>query len=548
MHALHVLQVVISVYDFTLCCIRVWDVLLYPLVCSHFAKLATSIAVRDVSSPESFDLKNYFPDFLWLLRDAILTVPPGRDGKPMTPTDYLKTKVLKRGTSFEESTVDKIGRSILTLFPTVECMTITPPSTDPSVMQEIVSHQDLLEPRFNEQIECLVKYLLQHVQAKNGFVKGKLVDGPLLATMATQFLEVVNDPDAIPCIADTWQAAVEMRCKKVLDQMAREYTSEMQGKIAEVGLPMEEDSDTKPNTLFGLHRLTLLQKTECLLKQVGHFVGAAVLGAEGEVATFSRDSLIAELEQRTAVFAEEDASVQVQGKTIRKKVVIGGELLVFAQRNHKESRSQCLALFGELYMQIESKMQGEGKSYTFVQLLNDLTALQEDYFQRAVGPAKWEVYTEKEVFIKSQEKSYKSLLGFKKESFNALQKAAEEKAKNDRLGDLMNKIQIQMKNDAELKQQRMQAVQEHHQDEINSLHQEMSKRMEEDRQKYDDLMKAQLQEMAEITKENSEASKEQYDMMFKAMKETSDQNQAGLTVMNKTISTMKAAIENMPGK
>ena len=530
-------------------CIDIYCIYPLHLEYSHFAKLATSIAIKDVSAPETFDLKNYFPDFLWLLRDAILMVPPGRDGKPMTPTDYLKTKVLKRGSSFEETANDKIGRAILTVFPTIECMTIQPPSANPEVMQNIVANQDYLEPRFNEQICCLIEYLLQHVRPKNGFVEGKLVDGPLLAAMATGFLEAVNDPDAIPCITDTWQAAVEIRCKRVLNQMLQEYTQEMEVRIAEVGLPMEEDSldggdKSKPCTLLGLHRSTLLQKTEFLLQQVGHFVGGPAVSAEGVMPTCNRESLSAELERCTAVF-EEDAMVPIQGQNFRKKKVIGGVLFKFAQRNHLESRSHCLALFAELYMRIEEKIQKGDSSYTFEKLSKDLTGLQEEYYQRAIGPAKWEVYTEKESFIKSQEQSYERLRGYKKEAFDALQKAAEEKAKNDRLNDSLNELQTQMRNDAELNQKRMETMQKQHQDEMQRLHKEQEERMENDRIKYEDFMKAQIKEMAEITKENREDMKQQYDAMFKSMEAMNQQSQEGLKAMNESVAAMKTAIENM---
>ena len=504
--------------------------------------------MKDVSAPETFDLKNYFPDFLWLLRDAILMVPPGRDGKPMTATDYLKKVVLKRGGAFEETANDKIGRAILTVFPTIECMTIQPPSADPEVMQDIVAKQDCLEPRFNEQVEHLIDYLLQKVRAKNGFVEGKLVDGPLLAAMASQFLETVNDPDAIPCITNTWQAAVEIRCKKVLDQMAQEYTQEMEAKIAEVGLPMEEDSiddqsKSKPFTLLGLHRSTLLQKTKVLMKQVGHFVGGPTVSEESGTSILNRESLTAQLEQCTAMF--EDTTVTIQGQSVQKKKVIDGILFKFAQRNHSESRSYCVALFTELYLKIEEEMQKGDGSYTFKDLSKDLSALQEEYYQRAIGPAKWEVYAEKESFIKSQEENYERLRGFKKKAFDALQKAAEEKARNDQLNDSLNQLQVQMKNDAEMNAKRMEAMQKEHQDEMQRLRKEQEDKMEKDHQKYEDFMKAQLNDMAEITKENREDMKQQYEAMFKAMEAMNEQNQESLKAMNTSVAAMQKAIENM---
>lgn len=502
-----------------------------------------------MSDPETLDLKNYFPDFLWLLRDAILMVPPGRDGKPMTPTDYLKTVVLKRSKGFEEKASDKIGRAILTVFPTVECMTIQPPSADPKVMQDIVAKQDCLEPRFNEQVERLIQYLLQNVKAKNGFAGGKQVDGPLLAVMASQFIKAVNDPDAIPCIADTWQAAVEARCKKVLNQMLQEYTQEMEAKIALVGLPIEEDSaddkgSSKPCTLLGLHRSILLQKTETLLKQVGHFVGGPAASLEGGASAYDRESLSAELEQCTAIFTE-DTIVSIQGESMRKKKITGGILFKFAQRNYSESRSYCLALFTELYSKVEEKIQPMDNKYTFEKLSKDLTDLQSMYDQRAIGPAKWEVYAEKESFIRAEEKNYQRLSGFKKEAFDALQEAAEEKARNDRLNDSLDQLQSQMKNDADLNQKRMDAMQKEHQEEMHRLHEEQEQRMENDRQKYEDFMKAQLKDMAEITKENIEDLKQQYDTMFKTMEKMNEQNQESLKAVSASVAAMEKAIANM---
>ena len=497
-----------------------------------------------MSDPETFELKNYFPNFLWLLRDAVLKVPSGQ-----TPTDYLKTVVLKRGKSFDETANDKIGRVILTVFPSIECRTIQPPSADPEVMQNIVAKQDSLEPRFNEQIEDLIKYLFQNVKAKSGFMDGKLVDGPLLAAMASQFLDAVNNPDAIPCITDTWQTAVEIRCKKMLDQMTQEYIEEMNVKIADIGLPMEEDSvskndSSKPCTLFSLHRSTLLQKTELLLKKVGHFISGPISSAEGGTSSYNRETLIAELEKRIAVFSE-DTILPMDGPNMRKKKVIGGALFEFVQHNNSESRSYCHALFKKLYMKIEEKIEKGDESYTFEELSNDLKMLQEEYHQKAVGPAKWEVYTEKESFIKSQGENYKRLHGFKKKTFDALQKAAEEKARNDQLNNVLDELQIQTKNDAEMNQKKIEAMEKEHKEEMKNLHKEQEEKMKKDHEKYEDFMKAQLSDMAEITQENAKSMKEAYEERFKSMEALYEQNQEALKVMNASVYAMKQAIENM---
>ena len=244
-------------------------------------------------------------------------------------------------------------------------------------------------------------------------------------------------------------------------------------------------------------------------------------------------------------FFAEDTIVPIQGQSVQKKKIVGGILLKFALRNHSESRSQCLALFTDLYSKVEEKVRKGDHKYTFDKLSRDLTALQIDYYQKAIGPARWEVYAEKESFIKSQEESYERLHGFKKEAFDALQKAAEEKARNDQLNDTLYELKVQMKNDTEMNQKRMTTMQKEHKEEMNRLHEEQQERLEKDRQKYEDFMKARLEDMAEITKENREDLQQQYDAMFKTMEAMNEQNQKSLKAVSESVETMKTAIRNM---
>lgn len=195
----------------------------------YFANLANSITVKSTSQKDvnAFDFKKYFPDFLWLLRDVHL-LPTGDDGTEVTPTEYLISKVLRRGKSFTETKSDEVGRAILTFFPSVECKTIQSPSSKPEVVRDIARRQDSLDPAFNKQVELLVQYFFQRLQAKKGFAATKLVDGPILAAMAEHYLKAVNDADAVPCISDTWSTAVEKRCQEVLEKLTKEYTQDLE--------------------------------------------------------------------------------------------------------------------------------------------------------------------------------------------------------------------------------------------------------------------------------------------------------------------------------
>lgn len=381
---------------------------------------------------------------------------------------------------------------------------------------------------------------------KRDFSAANLVDGPTLATMADHYLKVVNDADAVPCITDTWNTAVEIRCKEVLDKLIQEYTLELESFVSKVGLPIEEDSPddvnvlTKPCSLFGIHRSILLRKTESLLKQVGHLVSASTQSLEA----YNRESLCAELDHCTAVFVEEEAVREIQGQLVKRKKVIGGILFKYAQQNYVESRSGCLALFEKLYHQIQEKMH-TNQNYSFEELMKDLKVLHLDYFRKAVGPAKWEVYDEKREFIKAQQVSFRLLKGFQQKTFDAIQKAADESAKAAELADSITKLQVQMRNDAELNQKRMEAMQKEHHEEMQRLRKEEAERMELERQKYQDYTKAHMQEMAELSKENREEMKRQHDLMLQVMDTMMNQNKEQISALNGTVDKLTTAIGEM---
>ena len=135
------------------------------------------------------------------------------------------------------------------------------------MVRDIARKQASLDPNFNKQIEELIEYFFQHIRAKKGFVATNLVDGPILATMADHYLKAVNDADAVPCITDTWNAAVEKRCQQVLEKLKVEYKCELELRISEVGLPIEEDSPEKINVAANLVHCLEYTVLYCLGRQ-----------------------------------------------------------------------------------------------------------------------------------------------------------------------------------------------------------------------------------------------------------------------------------------
>jgi len=513
-----------------------------PFSHSYFANLASCIAINSSQSDmKAFDYKAYFPDFLWLLRDVHL-LPTTKNGSEVSPTEYLVGTVLRRGATFEASESDEVGRAILTFFPTVECRTLQPPSDSTEVLRHIAQRQESLNPLFNKQVEQLIPYLLQRLRPKH-ISAGSMVDGPILASMAEQYLKAINAPNAVPCIVDSWNVAVEMRCETVIKELMQEYIQEVEACIQEVGMPMEEDLPddvcfaSKPHTLLGIHRCVLLEKTKALLDQVGHLVN---LFSE----TYNRESLVGLLEHSTVIFEEEPECKQFNGKSIKAKKVTGGVLFKYTQQNHSLSRTSCIALFGELYQKTQEKML-TNQEYSFNELLDDLKLTQLEYFRRAVGPAKWEVYAEKQEFIKTQEHNFRLLKGFEKKIYDAMQKNAAESARIVKLTDEMKKIQVQMKNNAELSQKQTEAVQKEHQKEIERLRREEDEQRAQEQRKFMNFEAALMKDMAVMSRESSEELMERHKKVEHLLTTTIVQNKQEMSKLNSYISKLADDIGRM---
>ncbi|XP_035663760.1 guanylate-binding protein 6-like [Branchiostoma floridae] len=144
-----------------------------------FIQLAKGVTVKHGQKTKMSAFREFFPNFLWLLRDVSLKMQD-KNRKDMTPTEYLITKVLRRqgdDDDIDESTSDKVGRAILSFFPSVECATLERPSGDREVMNNIAQHTDSLNPEFNEGVHDLVVTLLLKARAKRGYHKGSTVSG-----------------------------------------------------------------------------------------------------------------------------------------------------------------------------------------------------------------------------------------------------------------------------------------------------------------------------------------------------------------------------------
>jgi hypothetical protein len=137
-----------------------------------------------------------FPDFLWLLRDVTLTPTDERgkeidaktfllvSGNPAIKLIYhlqylmvfcfLQDRVLKPSGGFEEKPSDKVARALRMFFPSIDCITLPPPSEDAAIMQNIEKNEEKLSPKFKAAVPRVTDHIFSKVKPKTGYTTGRI--------------------------------------------------------------------------------------------------------------------------------------------------------------------------------------------------------------------------------------------------------------------------------------------------------------------------------------------------------------------------------------
>ena len=507
-----------------------------PCFFSFFVKLANSVTIKNGSSESHNELRKHFPDFLWLLRDVTLQLTD-ENGSHISPRDFLKTRVLVQGgDNFDESLSDKVGRAIIAFFPTIDCITLPPPSTNKHVMEQIYENTDKLNPEFNKQIKDLVEHLKQKVLTKKVFESGEPITGPFFACLTEQFVEALNNPDNTPVLANTWESAIKIFVSDVQEKLKQEYTQEFTEAVKKASTndgPLEEgdssgEGQSTMTTIFGIHHALMVDKNAKLLKEVGQFcVTGTTVGSE-----FTQEQVLADF--RKSIIEVKKSSVQdPEAKSTTKDVVIGGVLFYFVHENYLRSRKYCCKVFHDLYTAIKDEILTPSDTYTFSNLRVDLQKLHEHYLLQAIGPAKWEVYDEKKKVLEIDQAIFQLLEGYEEKLMKADREIADSNRRIQQMSEEINQLRQQMQDEAEEHQQNIDEMARQHTEVMERFENEMKRQEEMEERKYYEFMETQREFFANIAKADERAKKND-EVIQKFLK----QQQYQITTMQKKLETL----------
>ena len=327
-----------------------------------FSQLSASLLAQCGESMSNETKKAFFPNFLWLLRDVSRRMTD-REGKELGPTEFLHTRVL----TSESGELTNLGKSLVSLFPSLECATLPLPSINPRVFRDICNQQEKLSAKFNDGVSTLIQQILQKVSPKKGVDGTDTVNGKALAALAGAYVEALNRPGALPDLDQGWQAVVRPELKEASNRLVREYEREMEESL-EGNLPMEE------RNLLRIHQQTLKGKKSDLKEEICH---VNPLHSSDE----DTQPLLDQLEQDIVQWSKTSNDGE--------RKVTGGVLYQFTEKNHSASKKQCEQLLAKIAKKskVQDKVQRAIIDSLPLNIQLEVSEITESYNRLAVGPA-----------------------------------------------------------------------------------------------------------------------------------------------------------------
>lgn len=474
------------------------------LTYSCFTHLSKAIVVRDGFKEEDAlgQFQHYFPDFIWLLRDVLLRIPKDKTtGRQLTPTQYLKNRVLKVSGSDQPTVADKVAEAICAFFPSLKCRMLPPPSDDPEIVEDIESNEHRLAERFNKGVADLVSYIKENVRGKTGLSRQQEANGVMLAMLMDKFIQAINQPGAIPNLDNAWQHVIMQKAESIVADLANEYKEEMDQKVTSL-LPMEEeiiDGAENATSLMGIHRSILESKIKSLEEQLQHVVPLGTsIGDKSSVdirkqLTTILTTKIVEYEDRQLTLQKPDGSTI----NVMKKVVTGGILFQFSQANYQTSHDYCTKLFDDLYHELNGKIVTCDPNYSFEHFQSDLKQVQMTYSIEAVGPAKWAVQKQMNDQILQQEAQFKKMKGFQKQALEVMQKAQDAATERDKLHSDIAALQTKLASEKAAQEERFQRLKEQTKKDMAALQEENEAKYKQLQDHHRELLDANMNKAAQ---------------------------------------------------
>ena len=176
---------------------------------SLVANLSKVIRLDSAQETSSAELGEYFPDFLWLVRDFALQLRD-EDGAPISSQQYLENALAEQ--TVQDADKNRLRSELRAYFPRRDCATLVRPCADENQLQRLDQLGDnQLRREFVRQAKELRARVFAACPVKCAM--GRPISGALLAELCVSFAGAINSGVA-PAIRDSWSLLVEVQAAK----------------------------------------------------------------------------------------------------------------------------------------------------------------------------------------------------------------------------------------------------------------------------------------------------------------------------------------------
>lgn len=272
----------------------------------------------DSNDLDSEDYSNFFPSFIWVVRDFTLQLVDS-ENEPITSKEYLD-RALSQQKGFSDSVESKnrIRRLLQTFFKERDCFTMVRPLMDEENLQNLDKLDfDKLRPEFFEQVIMMRKRVLNRIKPKS--LNNKNLTGEMYVGLIKSYISAINN-GAVPNIENAWTYICKNECMKATYEAIETYDRVLK-EILHNKLPMTFDE------LKSYHRMA--KETA-----VTNFKKKAI----GDISDEFFKDIVKKIKQKFAVIKNE---------------------------NEKESQRVCTTFINQEFYTIERKLKNnEYKSFT----------------------------------------------------------------------------------------------------------------------------------------------------------------------------------------
>lgn len=202
---------------------------------------------KDSSSGGGADFHEFFPSFMWVVRDFTLQLLD--NGKKISSKQYLENALAPQGGYSDDAVKkDQIRLLLSDFFHQRDCVTLVRPVDDEQKLRALPSvPYDGLRDEFRSAFETLRRRLFE--KAKPKMLYGKMLNGAMFVNLVKSYVEALNSGKA-PVISSAWSRVVQAQCDDALHDAIEAYKKELTSRVRVFTSPeqyqRDEDFETRP--------------------------------------------------------------------------------------------------------------------------------------------------------------------------------------------------------------------------------------------------------------------------------------------------------------